>query len=274
MELYELYNLIGLQSEMIQSLRFAGKEIDFKKTNLYLEQMMDMKTAALAYKDLKALLKEDKDNIKMLYCQLECARRVYDRYEEKHIAKTIYIDTMKCFTRFIEECKKKNGRMLFDRGWWTYRQVSMNIFRIGQLEYQFNEYNGENTIDIHIPSNADISKEAVDYSLKQAEIFFQTYYGDYKYKNYTCDSWLMSPKIRQLLSEKSNILSFQNRFDIISENKESKEYIEWLFQVPINTDYINLPEETDLQRKVKELLLNGGTVGSAYGIMKNDFNNN
>ena len=270
MELYELYYLIGLQAEVILKLKYISKEIYFDKIDLFLEQMMNIKTAALAYKNLNTLLQEDKDNIKMLYCQLECARRLYNRYKEKHIEKNIYIDTMKCFTRFIEECKKKNGRMFFDRGWWTYRQVSMNIFRVGELEYQFNEYNGENTIDIHIPSDADLSKEAVDYSLKQAEIFFKTYYGDYKYKKYTCDSWLMSPKLKHLLSEKSNILSFQNRFDIIQENTENKEYIEWLFQVPVNTDYKNLPEKTCLQGKVKELLLNGGAVGSAYGIMKND----
>lgn len=268
MELQELYYLIGLQAEMIQKLRAVSEKIDLKQIDLYLEQLMDMKTAVQSYRYLKELFEEDKDNMKMLYCQLECARRIFDKYQEKNIPKTVYIDTMKCFTRFIEECKKKNGRMFFDRGWWTYRQISMNIFRIGELEYQFKEYGGENVIGIHIPSDADLSKDAVDYSLKQAEIFFQTYYGGYEYKKYTCNSWLMSPKLKQLLSEKSNILSFQKRFNIIEEDKEDKEYIEWLFQVPVDTDYKNLPGATTLQKKVKELLLNGGTVGSAYGIMK------
>ena len=46
-----------------------------------------------------------------------------------------------------------------------------------------------------------------------------------------------------------------------------REYIEWLFQVPSNTDNESLPAETRLQKRVKELLLNGGTVGCAYGIL-------
>ncbi len=267
MDLYELYYLIGLQTEMIQKLKLVGEKIDLKQIDFYLEQLMDRKTAVESYRHLKILLEEDKDNIKMLYCQLECARRVFDKYQEKHIKETIYIDTMKCFTRFIEECKKKNGRMFFDRNWWTYRQISMSLFRIGELEYEFEEYEGENVIAIHIPSDANLSKEAVDTSMKQAKIFFQTYYSDYKYEKYTCSSWLMSPILKPLLSEKSNILSFQNRFNIIQENKEDKGYIEWLFQVPIDTNYKNLPAETDLQKKVKKLLLNGGTVGSAYGII-------
>ncbi|MCI9506705.1 MAG: DUF5596 domain-containing protein [Oscillospiraceae bacterium] len=32
----------------------------------------------------------------MLYCQLECARRVYDRYQEKHIPEAVFASTMKC----------------------------------------------------------------------------------------------------------------------------------------------------------------------------------
>lgn len=272
MEIYELYRLLELPAEVIEKLDYVSEKTDIAKTGLYIEQMTHMETAAKAYKYLKALFKEDEDNIKMLYCQLEGARQAYDKYEEKHIPRDIYISTMKCFTRFLNECKEINGRMFFDRGWWTYRQVSMSIFRIGELEYEFNEYEGENTVSIHIPSDADLSKDAVDYSLKSADKFFKEYYDGYKYKKYTCFSWLLSPQLKPLLSESSNIKAFQERFDIIRENKEDKEYIEWLFQAPVNTDYIKLPEKTSLQRRVKELLLNGGAVGMAYGIMK-DYNN-
>lgn len=48
----------------------------------------------------------------------------------------------------------------------------MKIFRIGELEYEFKEYEGENVIGIHVPSDSNLSKEAVDNSLKQANIFF------------------------------------------------------------------------------------------------------
>lgn len=267
MDLYELYDLIDLQTEMIQKLKLVGEKIDLKQIDFYLKQLMDRKTAVESYRHLKTLLEEDKDNIKMLYCQLECARRVFDQYQKKHIKDTIYRDTMKCFSRFIEECKKKNGRMFFDRDWWTYRQISMSLFRIGELEYEFQKYEDENVIAIHIPSDANLSKEAVDASMKQAEIFFQTYYHDYKYEKYSCDSWLLSPRLKPLLSRKSNILSFQNRFHIVRENNEDKGYIEWLFQVPIDTNYKDLPAKTDLQKKVKEILLNGGNIGSAYGII-------
>lgn len=267
MRTYEIYDLIDLQAEMVHKLEAIRREIDIGQIDGYLEKMMDGKTAAQSYKELAALLADDQDHLKMLYCQLECARRVFDRYQEKHIPKTVYIDTMRCFTRFIDECKKKNGRMFFDRGWWTYRQLSMCLFRIGGLEYELKVGEGETVIGIHVPSDVDLSEEAVDSSLEQAGIFFRTYYSGHPYKRYTCGSWLLSPILKPLLSEKSNILAFQKRFAIIREDKTDREYIEWLFQVPADTADKDLPTRTDLQKKVKELLLNGGAVGCAYGVM-------
>lgn len=268
MEMEALYDLIGLQPEVRSRLCLVCEEVDPGQAEPYLVRMMEQDTAAEAYKELTAFLTQDDDNMKMLYCQLECARRQHEKFRQRGITETVYADTMKCFTRFLGECRQKNGRMFFDRGWWTYRQVSMNIFRIGELEYQFAELDGERVIGIHIPSDADLSEEAVAASLGQAELFFQTYYGSYEFKKYTCHSWLMSPVLKSMLPEESHIRSFQSRFDIIREDKKDKEYIEWLFQVPADTDHQKLPARTSLQKKVKELLLGGGSVGCAYGILK------
>lgn len=266
MKLQDLYDWINLQPEIIQRLEIIGKKLVPGQIEPYLERLQNRETAAAACKELRRLFREDEDNLKMLYCHLECARRIFNRYQEKKIPRTVYIDTMKCFPRFIAECEKKNGRMFFDRGWWTYRQVSMELFRIGELEYQFETFEGENVIGLHIPSDANLSEEAVDDSLKRAENFFRTYYTGYQYEKYTCDSWLMSPVLKTLLPDDSHIISFQKRFDILREDYENKEYVEWLFQVPEDTACQEFPEVTSLQKKAKELLLSGGKIGSAYGI--------
>lgn len=263
----ELYTCIQLQPEIVRQLNQIGRSLDPEVLEPYLKRLSDRKTAAQAYRDLKELLKEDPGHMQMLYCHLECARRAWDGYEAKHIPRTIYVDTMKCFTRFIDECGKKNGRLFFDRGWWTYRQISMSLFRIGELEYEFTSWQGENVIGLHIPSGADFSETVVDASLKQARQFFRTYFGEYQYDKYTCGSWLLSPALTPFLPEHSNILSFQKRFQIVKEDREDKEFIEWLFEAPSDTDYEALPADTGLRRKVRERLLDGGTIGSAYGIM-------
>ena len=143
----------------------------------------------------------------------------------------------------------------------------MSLFRIGALEYEFCRGEEENVIGIHIPSDADLTPASVEDSLKRAGFFFRTCYSEYRYEKYRCDSWLLSPVLKTLLPEESNIVSFQKRFQIMQEDRESKEFIEWLFQKPENTDCKILPENTGLQKRAKALLLKGGTIGSAAGEM-------
>lgn len=101
MELQKLYQLIDLQPEIAGRLEQIRGEINLAAIDPYLEQLMDRETAEQAYDHLQILFRKeaDNDNIKMLYCQLECAGRVFDKYQEKHIPQDIYTDTMKCFTR-------------------------------------------------------------------------------------------------------------------------------------------------------------------------------
>lgn len=83
MRLHELYHLIGLQDEIIQKLRVICGEIHLSQMDEYLDKLIDGKTAAQSYEELKTVLAENEDNLKMLYCQLECARRVFDQYQKK-----------------------------------------------------------------------------------------------------------------------------------------------------------------------------------------------
>lgn len=299
----ELYQCISLQPDIAEKLEALSCEIDLEELDPYLERMMCMETAPEAYKYLDEYFQHDSgdvgenvcgapstepgyekdheplstgtdqlpegdpDHLKMLYCQLECARRLYDKYQERHIPDQVFADTMKCYTRFLGECEKKNGRKFFDRGWWTYRQISMNILRIGDLEFQFKEYDGETGIDFHIPSDAVFTREAVDASFDQAKKLLADCFPEYKYTRFTCDSWLLSPALGELLPENSKILDFQRRFEILRRGKE-EDCIEWLFQSADDTDYEKLPEQTSLQRKVKKVLLEGGSIGTGFGVLR------
>ena len=101
MEMETLYRLIDLQPEVVCRLRAVGEALELALVEPYLERLTQRRTAAEAYRELSAFLAEDTDNMKMLYCQLVCAGRVFDRYRQKGIAESIYIDTMKCFTRLL-----------------------------------------------------------------------------------------------------------------------------------------------------------------------------
>lgn len=268
MDLLELCKGIQLQEEITGKVFEIAEHMDFVLLEAQMNQLMDRKTAPKAYADLKEYFHEDEDNLNLLVCNLTCAVRIYEKYQEKNISDEIFFDTMKCFTRFIWECKEKTGRFFFGRDWWTYRQVSMSLFRIGELEYEMTAVDGEKVISMHIPSDAVFTEELVDSSLTMARDFFAEHFPEYTGCNYVCNSWLLSPKLRLLLGEASNIIRFQERFDLISTDPLDREFVEWLFQAPVQTNYDELKENTSLQRKAKKMLLQGEKIGSGYGILR------
>lgn len=92
MEIQKLYEMIELQPEIIGQLESVEKELNLEQIDSCLNGLTERKTAAKAYEDLKTHLGEDTGNIRMLYCQLEAARRTYQNYQ-KSIFQTEYSST-------------------------------------------------------------------------------------------------------------------------------------------------------------------------------------
>lgn len=141
------------------------------------------------------------------------------------------------------------------------------MFRIGELEYEMKHINDKPVIDIHIPSDADFSKNACDESLNFAHRFFAKFFPEYENCEYRCHSWLLAPELRNMLSPETNIINFQDRFVIVDKGEPDTEFIEWLYNTK-SKNYENLPENTSLQRNMKRYLLSGGTICNAVGILK------
>lgn len=268
MNIFELCDRIYLQSEVIDKLKGVADEKLFDNHRFLIEGLTCPETAEASYEQLSKQIGNDKDNMKMMYCYLKAALLTYGKYQERAIPDEIYFDTMKCFTRFVGEYYEMTGEFAFTKGAWIWRQVSMRLFRIGQLEYEFRSYRDEKVISIHIPSDADFRREAVGESIAQAKNFMQKYYLERANDRYMCYSWLMSPKLKTLLANDSNIINFQERFELVETEGMDKVDIPRIFKMPKDTPYHALKEETSLQRKVKKLLLNGEGIGLGYGFLK------
>ena len=81
-----------------------------------------------------------------------------------------------------------------------------------------------------------------------------------------CDSWLLSPELKNVLSADSNILAFQKLFHVTETDLDSLAILDWVFP---GYDKISdkLPEGTSLQKKAKKYLLDGKKIGCAKGIL-------
>ena len=254
----------------MNNVRALAEELGFPRETLplilelpeYAEYSVRLcgKGYAAAAEELYRVLGADEGGWKMLSVQLAGALLTREHYRKRGISDEIFLDTMGCFNRFVREHKESCGTYGFDRWWWTGRQLSMELFRIGALEYEL----ADGDIAVHIPSDADLSEGALDRSFADARIFFKEKLNESG--DFVCTSWLLSPVLEQLLPSDSKILGFQRRFTLEGV-EDSEEYKVWLFKNPSLLPE-NFPENTTLQRNAKAFILSGGKIGAGTGRIK------
>ena len=226
---------------------------------------------------LKGALGEDADGMKLFVAQSMEALLALREYEERGIGKEIFLATMAFMARFSGEALARKGRVEWTWGWWFPRQLALREFRLGALEYEMTEGaafggkpSGGNTrrIFLHIPADADLSDGAVDASLAAARAFFPKHFPAFADAEYVCESWMLSPALREMLPETSRVRRFSERFSVVFWEEDSPAFRDWIFPSAVTAPAEKLPEETSLQRAVKRHLLAGGKVGWAEGVLK------
>lgn len=239
----------------------------------------------LFYKDFPVLLENWKKEIGkekytralVLYLRLAC--EVYPKYREKGIGDEIFDKTFYDITIWCEECYRKRQVYGLEELWWLAQSVKMNLFRLGRLQFEpvvlendvkmdregLSISAGTKVLNVHIPAGEPLDYEACLDSFRLAEAFFG------KNQIYMCDSWLLSPHLKEVLSEKSNILKFQNLFTVIKVYHAYPQAEQRIFQNVIENKQ-KYPEDTSLRRRAKAYILSGKDLGIGIGFIENIYN--
>lgn len=160
--------------------------------------------------------------------------------------------------------------MRFSNMEWGSRFTRGEIVQIGNLQYEFKRkyLNDEDVIFIHIPRSNNFTKNNIDKSLNNKNKVFD-YFNvskDIKFVSYT---WLLSPELKPILNDDSNILYFQSKFDLTYTKENEKDFLKFIFNEPFNVDnYNNLVEKTSLQKYIKNKLINEEKLHIGLGILK------
>ena len=123
---------------------------------------------------------------------------------------------------------------------------------------------GDDVIGIHIPRNTDLSPDKISLSYKEALEMIKNAYPEFKPKALTCASWLMDPELNRILGEKSKISSFSAPFVRHPNRNNGRDIFGYVFPSDAK-DFSLLPENTSLQRKLKEKYLKGEFIYSYTG---------
>ena len=200
------------------------------------------------------------------------AMSAHEEYRKRGIEDQIYFDSFRDIAIWNRECKRKYGEEGLTEAEWISSSVKLRLFRLGRLQFEpgalEKEYRwsggilpaGTPVLHVHIPAEEPLAEEACRDSLRRAAEFWKN-----TKRIYICESWLLSPHLKDILKENSNILRFQELFEVVETDENSRQAEERVFGEFL-TDKGRYPEETSLQRSMKAYLLNHNRVGSGTGV--------
>lgn len=160
--------------------------------------------------------------------------------------------------------KHYDGIRISQMLWGTYF-INGLLLETGRLQF---EPTNNSKIKIHIPEGKKLIIDDVKESLKNSKTLLKKYYN-IENPQYVCESWLLSKEIADMLDEKSNIIKFQNLFDIKPSKNGIEDILNFVFKLKKCENYDELSENTSLQKCIKEFLKNGGIIYEGYGKLKN-----
>lgn len=219
------------------------------------------------------VLKKEESGLWFLWLYSHMACNVYDKYREQGIAEEIFWDTFQDIRFWCENTEREYGAMGLTVYEWFYRHIDMVLFRFGRLQFEMMEMEhsvvsnecsiekGTEVINIHIAQGEPLTWEACEKSLEMARKFLG---GD---KAYVCHSWLLYPGLDEVLSEKSNIREFRSHFKVLQTDYKERE-AEWRVFGKVLKNVVDYPEDTSLQKCIKEHLLSGKVLGNGWAVLK------
>jgi hypothetical protein len=107
-------------------------------------------------------------------------------------------------------------------------------------------------LEIHIPRDGSFDADTIKDSYKQAKEFYKRHFPELDIKGMMCHTWLFTPQLQEMLSQKSNIVKFQRQF-YLYPTKGSVGFL-WNFVFNELTEVKDAKPDTYLRSKVLDFI--------------------
>lgn len=191
------------------------------------------------------------------------------RYLEEGIDLQIFKDTMSDIEVWALDQEVKTGQKGIKEYLWIEKSLDLEIFKLGRLQFSLDpqQEEGRLTLEVHIQAGQKLDPQTCQASYRQAVDFFKKrspHPEKIHQVRFTCDSWLLEPKLQEILDPSSNILAFQKPYQILSKDPHNRQIEERVFGA-ISDQFESYPDQTQLQSQLKKALLQGHKFGTAKG---------
>ncbi len=207
-------------------------------------------------------------------------------YRKEKLMEDVYKDNMRDIAIWSDKYEREHGKKGFykEQFEWIDSILEMKVIKLGRLQFELLDIEKQEDdvknilknikdfilVNVHIRENDGKEKEFNEEICDKSYNMAWKYYKDKGIKFsrivFICDSWLINPNLTKLLSEKSNIIRFQKRYNIISVNpdEDKPQIIERVFGSS-DMKSETFPENTTLQVKLKKAWEEGERFPMAKG---------
>lgn len=201
-----------------------------------------------------------------------------ERYEKKGLPLDVWKNSMNDLLYKCIECRLVYGiwGVFVD---WFGEFFHLTRFALGRLQFDVSnspiDYEGkkitlkkgDKLLRVHIPRTGErLERDEQIKSYRLAAEFFKPFFGDDKIV-FTCESWLLFPAVKQMLSPQSNLFAFISDYELM-ESGYYDDFFSWSWRL-YDTKEENidkLPQNTSLRRKYVEYIKSGKKSGWGYGV--------
>jgi GNAT-like C-terminal domain len=121
------------------------------------------------------------------------------------------------------------------------------VVRLPRNEWDLVLKAGDPVLDLHVPGEEPLTIDALREAHTQAATFFDHYYPERPFVAYTCDSWLFSPLLEEMLGPDSNIVRWQQEGYLLPDDSEGEDLV----------GLAEAPRDTRLRRALTDRLAQG-----------------
>ena len=162
---------------------------------------------------------------------------------------------------------------------WYPRFFRVDRFGFGKLQFETIAFGREyhkngldlqpdsTVINVHIPrTGGRLERESMISAYAQAAEFFKDACGETG-PVFVCRSWLLFPRNREVLSDKSNLYAFLSDYDVFEQGEYADYNQVWrLFDKHYDGNVENLPQNSSLRRAYADWIRKGEKIGWGYGV--------
>jgi hypothetical protein len=215
---------------------------------------------------------------------MACVPSLLDHHAAHGVPEQVTWDTLSDLPRHIARHERLYGRPGFSELPWLSLHLRGLLYSLGRLQFERVRAVAapedhaavvaaagplaadEVLLNVHIPETGPLDPGLCEDAYARATDRLAAWHPEERPRAFVCQSWLMDPQLRAYLPAGSNIIRFQDRFDVVGPGSEASGSMqEFVFGRAGAVDLDELPQRTSLERAFVQHLRSGGTWSARTG---------